>query len=79
MNTLFDVTEFTAKQPHGLNGKFITKAHKSDIDKLRLCVVSEVNRHDCVANLLRKKDEQIIKLKKEVKRLSTDYYSKLFT
>lgn len=78
MSTLFDITEFTVKQPHGLNGKFITKAHKSDIDKLRLCVVSEVKRHECVANLLRQKDEQIIKLKEEVKRLSTDYYSKLF-
>ena len=79
MNTLFDVTEFTPKQPHGLNGKFITKAHKSDIDKLRLCVVSEVNRYDCVANRLRELHEQNIKLKEEVKRLSTDYYSKLFT
>lgn len=78
MNTLFDVTEFTSKQPHGLNGKFITKAHKSDIDKLRLCVVSELNRHYCVANRLRELHEQNIKLKEEVKRLSTDYYSKLF-
>ena len=79
MNTLFDATEFTSKQPHGLNGKFINKAHKSDIDKLRLCVVSEVNRHDYVANRLRELHEQNIKIKEEVKRLSTDYYSKLFT
>ena len=62
MQTLFDIKEFETKL-HDLDGKFCSKSHKRDINRLRTSFVAFIRQRDSVYRQLRAKDEEIIRLK----------------
>lgn len=62
MQTLFDIKEFETKL-HDLDGKFCSKAHKRDINRLRTSFVAFIRQRESVYRQLRAKDEEIIRLK----------------